>query len=252
MKKGNWRLKFSISLILAAVSLYTFHYIAFRDAHHLFIFLVGELAFIPIEVLLVSLVIDKIIKEREMEALLEKLNLIIGVFFSEVGTTILKYCISIDSNVEKISDFLIIKPEWEEKDYKEAIERYKNYNCEINFKEEDLEKMKKFLLEKRSFLLKLLQNPNLLEHETFTHLITAVFHLEDELSSRDLIKLSKEDKEHLVIDIKRVYHAIVCQWLLYMNHLKNAFPYLFVTAMGKNPFINGAKEEVDENIKIAN
>ena len=105
MKKSDWRLKFSVLLILSSVLLYCFHYFVFRDAHHIFIYLVGELAFIPIEVLLVSLVIDRVIKEREREGLIEKLNLIIGVYFNEVGTTILKYCTSIDSKVDEIAKF---------------------------------------------------------------------------------------------------------------------------------------------------
>ena len=236
MKKSDWRVKFSVLLILSSVLLYSFHYFVFRDAHHIFIVLVGELAFIPIEVLLVTLVIDRVIKEREMEGLLEKLNLIIGVFFNEVGTTILKSCTSIDSHVDEIAEFLIVEPSWEEVDFKNALSKCKNYNCEIEFDKVDLGKIKEFLLSKREFLLRLLENPNLLEHETFTHLLTAVFHLEEELSSRDLSKLGDDEKEHIEIDIKRVYEAIVSQWLLYMKHLKNTFPYLFVTAMSNNPF----------------
>jgi hypothetical protein len=249
MKKLDWRVKFSALLILSSILLYSFHYIVFKDAHHLFIFLVGELAFIPIEVLLVTLVIDRVIKEREIEALLEKLNLIIGVFFNEVGTSILKSCTLIDPSVDKIAKFLIVEPSWEERDFKEALEKCKNYNYQIEFDKVDLDKIKEFLLSKREFLMKLLENPNLLEHETFTHLLTAVFHLEDELSSRNLSELRDDEKEHLEVDIKRVYGAIVSQWLLYMKHLKNTFPYLFVTAMSKNPFDKRNKEQIEKYIK---
>lgn len=249
MKKADWRVKFSIILILSSVLMYCFHYFVFRDVHHIFLYLVGELAFIPIEVLLVSLVIDRVIKERERESLIEKLNLIIGVFFNEVGTTILKYCTSIDSRVDDIGKFLIVEPNWEERDFKKALEKGKNYNYEIEFDKVDLEKMNEFLLSKRGFLLRLLENPNLLEHETFTHLLTAVFHLEDELSSRDLPNLRDDEKEHLEIDIKRVYEASVSQWLLYMKHLKSTFPYLFVTAMSNNPFDKRTKEDIEKHIK---
>ena len=251
MKKTDWRVKFSVLLILSSVLLYCFHYFVFKDAHHIFIVLVGELAFIPIEVLLVSLVIDRVIKERELEGLLEKLNLIIGVFFSEVGTTILKSCTSIDSNVDEIAKFLIVEPSWEDADFKNALTKCRNYNCDIEFDKVDLDKIKEFLLSKREFLLRLLENPNLLEHETFTHLLTAVFHLEEELSSRDLSKLRDDEKEHIEVDVKRVYEAIISQWLLYMKHLKNTFPYLFVTAMSNNPFDKRTKENIEKHIKQA-
>lgn len=249
MKKSDWRVKFSILLILTSVILYSFHYFVFKDAHYIFIVLVGELAFIPIEVLLVTLVIDRVIKEREKEVLLEKLNLIIGVFFNEVGTTILKYCTSIDPHVDEIAKFLIIDPSWEETDFKEALIKCKNFNCDVEFDKVDLGKIKEFLLSKREFLLRLLENPNLLEHETFTHLLTAVFHLEEELSSRDLSKLRDDEKEHIEADIKRIYGAIISQWLMYMKHLKNTFPYLFVTAMSNNPFDKRTNENIEKHIK---
>lgn len=249
MKKADWRLKFSVLLILSSGLLFWFHYFVFRDAHHILIYLVGDLAFIPIEVLLVSLIIDRVIKEREKESLIEKLNLIIGVYFNEVGTTILKYCTSIDTQVDNIAEFLIVEPSWKEKDFKKALDNCKNYNYEIDFQKVDLEKMNEFLLRKREFLLRLLENPNLLEHETFTHLLTAVFHLEDELSSRNLIRLRDDEKEHLEIDMKRVYGASLSQWLLYMKHLKSAFPYLFVTAMSNNPFDKRTKEEIEKHNK---
>jgi len=249
MKKSDWRVKFSILLILSSVLLYSFHYLVFRDLHHIFLYLVGELAFIPIEVLLVSLVIDKVIKERELEGLLEKLNLIIGVYFNEVGTTILKYCTLIDPKVNEIGNLLIIDPSWEERNFKKSLEECKSYKYEIEFHKIDLEKMNEFLINKRGFLLKLLENPTLLEHETFTHLLTAVFHLEDELSSRNLLELRNDEKEHLEIDIKRVYQASVSQWVLYMKHLKNTFPYLFVTAMSNNPFDNRTKEDIELHIR---
>jgi len=236
MKKSDWRVKFSILLILSSVLLYSIHYFIFRDAYYLFILMVSELAFIPIEVLLVTLVIDRVVKEREREGLIEKFNLIIGIFFSEVGTTILKYCTSIDPGVDEIASFLLVDSRWEERDFKAALEKCENYIYDIEFHKVDLENMKEFLLSKRDFLLKLLENPNLLEYETFTHLLTAVFHLEDELSSRNLQELRDDEKEHLEVDIKRVYEASVSQWVLYMKHLKNTFPYLFVTAVSNNPF----------------
>lgn len=238
MKKLGWRFKFSVLLIFLSIVLYSFHYILFRDTHLILLYFLGDLAFIPIQVLLVSLVIDKVIKQRETEGLIEKLNLIIGVYFNEVGTSTLKYFTAIDSNVDEIANFLIVNSNWEDRDFKKALEKCRNYNYEIEFHKVDLEKMNEFLLSKREFLLRLLENQNLLEHETFTHLLTSVFHLQDELSSRNLSELRDDEKEHIRNDIKRVYKASVSQWVMYMKHLKNTFPYLFVKAMSNNPFDN--------------
>ena len=43
-------------------------------------------------------------------------------------------------------------------------------------------------------------------------------------------------REHLVGDIKRLYSLLICEWLDYMRHLKDHYPYLFSLAIRTNPF----------------
>ena len=94
-----------------------------------------------------------------------------------------------------------------------------------------------YLKEKRESILALLGNPNLLEHETFTDLLWAVFHLSDELERRtDLAQLQEEDRKHLEGDIQRAYGLLLVEWLEYMRHMKSAYPYLFSLACRTNPF----------------
>ncbi len=81
------------------------------------------------------------------------------------------------------------------------------------------------------------ENPNILEHETFTDLLWAVFHLAEELENRvDVKNLSDTDYSHISGDMKRAYILLVSQWLNYMKHLKSAYPYLFSLAVRINPF----------------
>ncbi|MEX2722052.1 MAG: hypothetical protein Q6362_011675, partial [Candidatus Wukongarchaeota archaeon] len=101
----------------------------------------------------------------------------------------------------------------------------------------DLERLHSFLVEKRFFLVRLLENQNLLEHETFTDLLWAVFHLTEELDARKQFKdLPDTDVDHLKVDVERVYSQLVDQWVEYMEHLKDSYPYLFSLAMRTNPF----------------
>ena len=94
-------------------------------------------------------------------------------------------------------------------------------------------------------MLGLLENPNLLEHESFTNLLWAVFHLTEELIHRRRLKgLPDSDYKHLSGDIKRIYHLLIAEWLEYMEHLKNDYPYLFSLAMRMNPFDANASVEV--------
>ena len=90
---------------------------------------------------------------------------------------------------------------------------------------------------KGDLLLRLLENPSLLERESFTETLRAVFHLKEELLYRDDIsQLPESDKKHLVGDIKRAYRLLTHQWLDYMMYLKENYPYLFSLAMRTNPF----------------
>jgi hypothetical protein len=113
----------------------------------------------------------------------------------------------------------------------------KNFSYEVEIRKINLEYLRNFLIEKRGFLVRLLENPNLLEHESFTNLLWAVFHMTEELSARkDIKQLPDTDYKHLTIDIKRAYTLLVREWIDYMEHLKNNYPYLFSLAMRTNPF----------------
>jgi hypothetical protein len=93
-----------------------------------------------------------------------------------------------------------------------------------------------------------MENPNLLEHESFSNLLLAVFHLTEELDKRvDLRKLPASDYAHLRGDIKRAYIILIAQWLDYMQHLHGQYPYLFSLAIRTNPFNPEASIEISEN-----
>jgi hypothetical protein len=94
--------------------------------------------------------------------------------------------------------------------------------------------------------MKLLENPNLLEHESFTDMLLAVSHLGEELAMRkDMTQISEKDTDHLSIDIRRAYAALVAEWLGYMQRLKKEYPYLYSLAVRTNPFNPDAKVEFD-------
>ena len=89
--------------------------------------------------------------------------------------------------------------------------------------------------------MRLMENPHLLEHESFTQLLRAVFHLAEELSYReDLTSTTDADAEHLSGDIERVYNPITREWVLYMVFLKRSFPFLFSLAARMNPLDRSA------------
>lgn len=180
---------------------------------------------------------EMMLNRREKRAKLEKLNMVIGVFFSEVGTKLLIVFSDHDPNLDTIRRDLIATGDWTDQDFFRVQKELKNYDYSVEIVGFNLEELRAFLLEKRGFLVGLLENPVLLEQESFTGLLHAVFHLTEELAFReDMGQLPDSDRAHLAGDMKRVYVLLVNQWIDHMEHLKDNYPYLFSLAMRMNPF----------------
>lgn len=116
----------------------------------------------------------------------------------------------------------------------------------VDVSQVDFHALQDFLTTKRDFLLRLLENPVLLE-QSFTSLLRALFHLTEELAYRgsfDNVPIS--DANHLAGDIKRGYHLMVAEWITYMKYLKYNYPFLFSLAVRTNPFNKDASVVVTE------
>jgi hypothetical protein len=237
MSRLRWQLLLATTLILSSVLIYIAQIAIFHNPHETFFLLFQDLAFVPVHVLVITLIIDQLLQVREKRALINKMNMVIGVFFSEVGTHLLKSITGFDQNIEKIRKDLLVTDAWSDQRFYSTIKSVHQYNYHIDYAKSEVESIKAFLGGKRDFLLRVLENPNLLEHETFTELLWAVFHLTEELAVRpDLAQLTTQDENHIAGDVRRAYVALITQWLAYMRHLKKEYPYLFSLALRTNPF----------------
>jgi hypothetical protein len=237
MNRVKWQIALGVLLVAVSVILYDVQITIFHSTRDTFFYLFQDLAFIPIQVLLVTLILNQLLNVREKLSMLNKLNMVIGTFFSEVGTTLLKAFAAFDQNTGNIRGELLINGEWSDQQFVIVTKRVRGYEYRILSTESDLEALRTFLIGKRKFLLGLLENPNLLEHETFSELLWAVFHLSEELAVReDLQHLQQSDGDHIAGDIRRAYIILIVEWLAYMKHLKQDYPYLFSFAVRMNPF----------------
>lgn len=242
----NWQVMLGLVLIALSAAVYFIHYIIFRDARHIILYLIGDIAFVFIEVLLVTLVIHGLLEYRDKKSLLNKLNMVIGAFYSEVGTPLMRDLACFDRESFSMAKGLVITNDWSDKKFSETRKAVLGHTCGIDCKRGNLPALRDFLVKKRDFLLALMENPNLLEHESFTNLLWAVFHLTEELSFRtDLSALPEKDYEHLAGDIKRAYNILVAEWLSYARHLKKEYPYLFSLAVRTNPFDDKASVSIE-------
>lgn len=233
---------FWVSALVASILMYIVQYAVFNDYLGIINSFLGKIAFVPIQVFLITVVISGILSDMEKSARLEKLNILIGTFFSETGTKSLKYFSKIDPNIEEIGNKLKVTDSWVDEDFKNALNYAKDRDYTLNASKEDIIKIYEFLSKNKEFLMRLLENPNLMEHEHFTELLRAVFHLLEELESREnLHESSDNDIMHLNGDMVRSYRLITIEWVNYMKYLKNNYPYLFSLAMRRNPFDKSAK-----------
>lgn len=180
---------------------------------------------------------EMMLNRREKQTRLEKMSMIMGVFFADVGRTLLSYLSECDPKLDMIRKDLVVTGDWSEREFFDVSKRLKDHHYGVDFQKVDWENLRSFLARKMDLLMRLLENPTLLERESFTQLLRAVFHLSDELANReDLSQLPDKDYEHLAGDMKRVYALLVDEWLNYMKHLKDDYPYLFSLAVRTNPF----------------
>ncbi|HVO76427.1 MAG TPA: hypothetical protein VMT60_00445 [Candidatus Bathyarchaeia archaeon] len=237
LNRISWKVALGVSLIILSAILYSIHYLIFGDARHIFLYFLGDLAFLPIEVFFVTIVITQLLSEREKRTLLKKLNMVIGAFFSEVGTRLLKEFVRVDTDAAEKRERIAAPAAWRGVRINELAKFFRSCEYRTEPAAEDLACLKAFLTGKREFMLGLLENPNLLEHESFTEMLWAVFHLTEELDAReDFSNLPVSDVAHIKGDLKRAYTAITVEWLFYMDHLRQSYPYLFSLAVRTNPF----------------
>ncbi len=235
MKRHGFLMAAAAVLVALTIAVYLIHYAIFRDAHHIFIYMVGDLAFLPLEVLLVALIIDRVLEWREKQAMLSKMNMVVGVFFSEMGTRLLGQLLPAFDR-PRIIGGLGVKSNWSADDFRRATDFADHLKPQADCGAIDLNALKSFLDHERDLILRLLENPNLLEHERFTDMLWAVSHLAEELDARsELHSLPKSDEAHIGQDIGRAFTALAAEWLDYVQYLKAHYPYLFSLVLRTHP-----------------
>ncbi len=239
MKRADrrWLWALAVGLLAASAVLYAVQIAIFDRAEDTFFYLFQDLAFLPLTVLLVGVVIERLISVRERRALVHKLNMVVGTFFSELGTPLLAELLPAMAAAPEIKETLHLTTAWQRPDFARASDFARRLECSIDLSKIDRLALRDHMVQQRPFILRLLENPNLMEHERFTDLLWAVHHLEEELQARTtLAELSAADEAHLEVDVRRAFNALLAEWVLYVQHLKADYPYLFSLVVRTHPF----------------
>lgn len=236
MKEHKQTILVGLGLLALSAFLHYVHYLIFHDIHHVLIYLLGDIAFIPLEVFFVTVVLERIIAKRDEKHMIKKLNMLVGLFYQELGQDLLKRFVSADPQIEADELSTTINHNWCEDNYIEMRKRILKHDCSVNIYKVDLAYIDDRLTQHKVMITNMISNPAIHEHGPFSEVLMSVFHLSDELRHRPYTENSKDDLDHLKVDIDRVYKQMAKEWVAYMSHMQNDYPYLFSTAIKNNPF----------------
>lgn len=237
MKRYRASILLGTALVLISALSYFAQIELFHKSRDTFFYLLQDLAFLPIQVLLVTLILTDLLSRRQKQEMRNKLNMVIGAFFSEMGRDLLQQCMRLDENTAALRPLLQVSTDWTPRDFSTAKARLVSHRFAIDCQRRELGQLKSTLIAQRAFMLTLLENPNLLEHETFTDLLWAISHLTEELAFRESLQdLPETDYAHLAGDLQRAYRLLLTEWLSYAQHLRNDYPYIFSLVVRMNPY----------------
>ncbi len=194
----------------------------------------------------VAYIIELMIARNDLRSRQRKVRMIIGVFFSEVGVPMIHLFQPGIPSLPAGAEDLLVRDGWDKKKFTAARKRISGRSFGVDLMKIDRIALWQLLAEKRGFTIQLLQHPMLFDDEPFSEMITAISHLQEELSARrNLMDLSQTDAAHLSRDCDRVLRLLVIGWLDHMQYLQSHYPYLFSLSVRTNPFDPEASAEID-------
>lgn len=251
-QKADWKIRFSIVMIVIAFIFFASRALYLGDADEVISYLWKQIGFIPVNILLVAFLIDGIISKKEHEAILEKVDMIMGTFFTKLGNDLVSLISDANENVVEMDKLKLIK-NWDDKDYENKLKELKEHPIDFNTdltgdkRSSFLNNIHKILSENQDFIVNLINNSNLLKKDEFSGLLLSLMHLDEELSRRgDLSNISDSDFDHLCGDIRRVYTHLIYEWIYYLRYLNKFYPYMISLAIRTNPFDCDADVHVKE------
>jgi len=228
MKNLKQNLYVPAILIFISIILFLVHYEIFGQLENTIYYSFMSLCFIPMNILAVTLVFQNLVERRERIERLSKLNMLVGLFFSDIGFVLLKLIVAGDKKIGSLGlDF---------SDLKSSRDKLNSHNHQVDFEKINYNELKELVIGTREVLTSLISNENILEHQTFADLLMSLMHLRDEIIFNDHRQLSKDDCMHLQGDLIRVYKNLTFEWVNYLEHLKIFYPYQYSGAIKFNPF----------------
>ena len=229
MKKYAQEFILAIILIGFSLSMYELHYLLFHDLHHILLYFIGDIAFLGVQALIAYFAFDRLLSYRENMATMKKLNMLAGIFFYDIGIKIFNLLSSQLTECQDCATHVCVQENWTNKDFQRNTQKIPHLAISLRYEPKAMQTLAKELSSAKDMIIRLMENSSLHEHESFSDMLLALFHLTEELLRRDSLETNTaEDKKHLANDMKRVYIHMSQLWLEYMQHLKDNYYYLYL------------------------
>ena len=206
MQRIKWTALLALGLLTTSMVIYTMHYLVFGDLKFITRGGFASLAFVPIQGLVVTLIIAELMVIMNRGSRMQKMNMVIGAFFSELGTRLLHHFYVGDPNGQRLREVFEKADDLSSRQVQAILQQVADYQFISDLGTDDLI---------------------------------------EELDARDdLTRSPKSDVEHLKGDVTRAYRCLFVEWVHYMRHLHDNYPFLFSFAMRTNPLEQEKQVEV--------
>lgn len=243
MKQLNWFLKLAAIFLSLSMGFYILHYAIYSDFEFIGKYVIAQMGFLFINVYLVTIILNQLLNNRAKKERLEKLSMVISAFYADCGIELIKMLNTFCLDGAEWKEYMKVGQHWKKADFDAARAATARRDISMDSQYGSLVELRSLLNGKREHLLRLLENPAILEHEQFSQILWTVFHIAEELFYRgdELDDLPDADYAHLSNDLQRSYKVLILQWLDYMEHLSIRYPYMFSLAVRNNPFDEEAR-----------
>lgn len=237
-----------IVLVVVSAATYLAQYLLFHNPGDQAFYLFQDLAFMPIQVIAVTVIFNRLLSILEKRSKQKNMNVLISAFFSETGNDILNAMAENQVSDDRFCAMLDRSQFGDNKRYRDMRREIMEYKYKIDVTPAKLERLREILLQKRPVLLQMLGNSHLSEHDTFTDMLWSLFHVADELAHRNnLQELSRTDLLHLQGDLRRAYPRLIQEWVSNLKYLHDEYPYMFDSSLRFSPLTPHCHTEPTES-----
>ena len=153
MKKLSFNHLIIIILLFISMLFFLFQQFIFHDLHESGFLFFQDLIFMPIEILLVTFILDKILREREKKERLEHQNIVISSFFSEIGNDIIRLFNKDIANKKELSALLCLDQDWNNSNFDETVKTLNSFSYRFNITPDSLNEIKAVLSKKKTYIV---------------------------------------------------------------------------------------------------